>query len=97
MEARSEEETWNPASSDIYFEAFPESRWAANTLSPVHPAIASSLSQIFVVYRNQGKYVEALKYFEDGLEMHRKCLPENHPNIALGLYNIGVIYKRLAS
>ena len=53
------------------------------------------MRKIGEVYRIQGKHEEALKYFRDALEMDRECFPENHPNIAAGLYNIGDIFGKL--
>ena len=72
MEARCDEETWNPGSDEIlkYFQKLDELRKA---LPPIHPDIAASLRNIGFVYYRQGKYGEALNYFQDALEMDREC------------------------
>ena len=58
-----------------------------------HSSIADTLHNIGSVYDNQGKYEEALKYYNQSLEMKKKTLPSNHPSIAKTLNNIGLLYK----
>ena len=60
-----------------HFKALDEQR---ENLPPGHPRIAQSLGRIAAVYFKQGKYGEALKYYEDALEIRREIWPEeNHP------------------
>ena len=41
---------------------------------------------------NQGRYTEALEYYEKDLEITKKTLPTNHPNLATSYNNIGLVY-----
>lgn len=52
-----------------------------------------SLNNIGVVYKNQGKLTDALRYYYQALEMRKKTLPLNHTDIAKSLANIGVVLK----
>ena len=44
---------------------------------------------------NQGRYTEALEYYEKDLEIMKKTLPANHPNLATSYNNIGLVYKSM--
>ena len=44
---------------------------------------------------NLGHYAEAIKYHEMSLEIGKKILPANHPNLATSYDNIGLVYSRL--
>jgi tetratricopeptide (TPR) repeat protein len=41
---------------------------------------------------DQGKYTEAITYYEKSLEISQKTLPENHPDLATSYNNIGAVY-----
>ena len=40
-----------------------------------------------------GKYDEALRYYNECLEIEKRILPSNHSSIADTLNNIGLVYK----
>jgi tetratricopeptide (TPR) repeat protein len=44
---------------------------------------------------DQGKYDEAIKYFEKSLVICEKTLPQNHPHLASSFNNIGLVYEKL--
>jgi tetratricopeptide (TPR) repeat protein len=44
---------------------------------------------------NQGKYVEALAFYEKALEIQQKTLSSNHPNLAHSYNNIGSVYEKM--
>jgi len=50
------------------------------TLGKNHPDTASSYNSIGIVYKNQGKYDEALKYYFKSLEIQEATLGKNHPH-----------------
>ena len=56
-------------------------------------SIANTLHNIGIVYKNLRKYEDALKYYNQSLEMKKQTLPSNHPSIAQTLNNIGFLYK----
>ncbi|CAF1457802.1 unnamed protein product [Adineta steineri] len=41
---------------------------------------------------NQGKYQEALSYYEKALTIRQQSLPSNHPDLAMSYNNIGSVY-----
>ncbi len=43
----------------------------------------------------QGKYTEAITYFEKSLEIRQKTLPDNHPHLATSYNNIGLAYSNI--
>jgi tetratricopeptide (TPR) repeat protein len=43
----------------------------------------------------QGKYAEAIEFYEKALEIEQKTLPANHPNLATSYNNIGAVYKNM--
>jgi tetratricopeptide (TPR) repeat protein len=45
------------------------------------------------VKRNQGKYEEAVGFYEKVLEICQKTLPANHPHLAASYDNIGSVYE----
>jgi len=44
---------------------------------------------------NQGRYTEALEYYEKSLEIDQKTLPTNHPDFAQSYNNIGSVYEKM--
>jgi tetratricopeptide (TPR) repeat protein len=44
---------------------------------------------------DQGKYTEALSYYEKALEIKQKILPANHPRLASCYNNIGLAYDNM--
>lgn len=54
--------------------------------------MAMLLNNIGLVCNSQGEYNKALKFFQKALEISKKVLRENHPNIATNYNNIGTVY-----
>jgi tetratricopeptide (TPR) repeat protein len=48
--------------------------------------------QLGLVKRGQGEYQEAIRFYEKSLEIYKKTLPANHPNLASFYNNIGEVY-----
>jgi tetratricopeptide (TPR) repeat protein len=44
----------------------------------------------------QGKYSDAIGFYEKVLEIKQKILPENHPDLAGSYNNIGNVYRNMA-
>jgi tetratricopeptide (TPR) repeat protein len=44
---------------------------------------------------DQGKYIEAITYYEKSLKIREKTLPANHPNLANSYNNIGNVYDNM--
>ncbi len=47
------------------------------------------------VYYNQGKYVQAEKYYQKALNIRLKVLEETHPDMAKSYNNLGCVYNNL--
>ena len=62
-------------------------------LGPDHPDTASSLSNLAVLYYEQGKYTEAEPLCKRALAMREKALGPDHPDTATSLSNLGLIYR----
>ena len=45
-----------------------------------HPSVATSLNNLAALYSSQGKYEEAIEYYQAAIVIARKSLGENHPN-----------------
>jgi tetratricopeptide (TPR) repeat protein len=44
---------------------------------------------------DQGKYTEAITYYEKSLKIRQKTLPANHPNLATSYNNIGLVCENM--
>jgi tetratricopeptide (TPR) repeat protein len=44
---------------------------------------------------DQGKYTEAITYYEKSLKIRQKTLPANHPDLATSYNNIGEVYNNM--
>ncbi|CAF0820088.1 unnamed protein product [Adineta steineri] len=51
--------------------------------------------QLGLVHSNRGDYERAIWYYEQGLEIHQKILPSDHPILATSYSNIGSVYDNL--
>ncbi|CAF1236656.1 unnamed protein product [Adineta steineri] len=51
--------------------------------------------QLSSIKDDQGKYEEALTFYEKSLAIHRKTLPSNHPDLASSYNNIGVVLHNM--
>jgi tetratricopeptide (TPR) repeat protein len=67
--------------------------WRRKTLSSGHPAIATSLNNLAVLYKNQGRLQEAEPLYQEALAIYRQALPSGHPSIANSLNNLAMLYK----
>jgi CHAT domain-containing protein/Tfp pilus assembly protein PilF len=56
---------------------------------------AGTSSWIGFLYQVQGKHREAGPYFEKSVEIYRKLLPPDHPDLATATNNLGVYYLSL--
>ncbi|CAF1511530.1 unnamed protein product, partial [Adineta steineri] len=52
-------------------------------------------NQLGVVHSNQGDYEKAIWYYEKALEILRKILPSNHPDLITSYINIGLVYDNM--
>ena len=64
-------------------------------LPPNHPGLATSYSNIGLVYDNMGEYSKALSYYEKAQEIWQKSLPPTHPYIAAVKNSIEIVKKKL--
>ena len=56
-------------------------------------ALSSSLSYLAALYKSQGRYSEAEPLFLQAVEIHRRSLPEDHPDLANYLNNLALLYE----
>jgi len=62
-----------------------------------HPDVASSLNNLAVLYRNQGKYSEAEPLYLDALAMSERTLGANHPNTITVRDNLRHLQQQMTS
>jgi tetratricopeptide (TPR) repeat protein len=62
-------------------------------LGAKHPDTASSLNNLAVLYKSQGKYAEAEPLYERALEIRERVLGAEHPDTTTSLNNLAVLYK----
>jgi tetratricopeptide (TPR) repeat protein len=51
--------------------------------------------QLGMAKNGQGEYEEAIRFYEKALEIRRKALPLNHPDLAESYNNIGLVYNNM--
>jgi tetratricopeptide (TPR) repeat protein len=56
---------------------------------------ATYYQNIGYIKDHQGDHEKAIEYYEQGLEIHQKTLPPNHPDLASCYSNIGLVYQRM--
>ena len=56
------------------------------------PRLTTSLNNLAVVYRAQGKYAEAEPLHKRALAIREKALGHQHPAVAVSLNNLGLLY-----
>ncbi len=61
-------------------------------LGPDHPEIATTLSNLAVLYGTQGRYVEAESLHKRALAIEEKKLGLDHPGVATTLNNLAALY-----
>ncbi|MEO0480196.1 MAG: serine/threonine-protein kinase [Planctomycetota bacterium] len=59
-----------------------------------HPNVALSTSQLATFYSRRRDYETAESLFKEALDLQRSLLPQDHPEIATTLSNLGVLYNR---
>ena len=59
-----------------------------------HPDVADTYNNMAVVYRNQGKYEEALAMHEKALSIYLKKLGDDHPDVADTYNNMAGVYDK---
>jgi tetratricopeptide (TPR) repeat protein len=59
---------------------------------PDHPSVATTLNNLAGLYRAQGKYDEALPFYQRSLEIRENKLGKDHPDVAQSLNNLAAIY-----
>jgi hypothetical protein len=58
-------------------------------------AIREELTNLANLYRDQGKYWEAVGYYARALAISEKALGASHPEVAWGLNNMAILYEAL--
>ena len=58
-----------------------------------HPDTATSLNNLAVLYRAQGKYAEAEPLYQRALAIYEQQLGQDHPDTASSLNNLAGLYK----
>ncbi|CAF0841700.1 unnamed protein product [Adineta steineri] len=53
--------------------------------------------QLGLIKDSQGKYQEALTFYETSLAIKQKSLPPNHPDLATSYNNIGIVHSKMAN
>lgn len=79
-----------------YTEAEPLFQYAINILEELKEELrlAKSLNALGFLYANQGRYNEAETLFLRSLELRKRLLGENHPDVAKLLNNLAAIYEK---
>ena len=63
-------------------------------LGSEHPNVATSLSNLAVLYGSQEQYAQAEPLLQQALAIREKELGSEHPNVATSLSNLAVFYRR---
>ena len=91
--------TWRCSTTTkaAYAEAEPLSKRSLaireKALGPDHPHVATSLNNLAVLYRNQGRYKEAEPPHQRALMIQEKALGPEHPDVAASLNNLAALYN----
>ena len=62
-------------------------------LGPDHPNVATSLNNLAVLYKTQGRYADAEPLYKRSLAIREKALGPDHPDVATSLNNLAALYK----
>ena len=60
-----------------------------------HPSVASSLNNLAVLYKNQGRYGEAEPLYAEAAEIFEQQLGEKHPNTQTVLGNFYAFLEKV--
>jgi CHAT domain-containing protein/Flp pilus assembly protein TadD len=58
-----------------------------------HPAVATALNNLALLYHNQGRYAEAEPLYQRSLAIREKALGRDHPYVATSLNNLAELYR----
>ena len=61
--------------------------------APDHPDVATSLNNLAVLYKKQGRYAAAEPLYKRALSIYEKALGPNHPSVATSLGNLAGLYR----
>ena len=61
-------------------------------LGDEHPDVATSLNDLALLYKNQGRYDDAELLYIQALDIRKKLLGDKHYDVALSLNNLAVLY-----
>jgi Tfp pilus assembly protein PilF len=64
----------------------------AEAFGPQDPRLATSLNELALLYRHQGRYEEAEPLYKRALAIREKALGPDHPRVATVLNNLGTLY-----
>ena len=53
--------------------------------------VAASYNNIAIIYKNQGKYEEALEFYTKSLDIKTRIYGGDNPDVATSFHNIGVV------
>jgi tetratricopeptide (TPR) repeat protein len=62
-------------------------------LGPDHPDVATSLSNLALLYQAQGKYEQARPLYQQALAIQRRALGPDHPDVAKSLSNLAGLHQ----
>lgn len=61
----------------------------------VHPALASTINDLGILYDHMGLYKEAMYSYRNALDLKREIYFDNHPDVSTVLNNIGVLFVEM--
>jgi tetratricopeptide (TPR) repeat protein len=62
-------------------------------LGEEHPDTVRTMSNVGVLYRNQGRYAEAESILSKTLEVRRRVLGEAHFDTLVSMHNLAAVYR----
>ena len=65
----------------------------AQKLGPEDPRVGTSLNNLGVLYKTQGKYAEAEPLYQRALAIREKTLGPDNPNLIVNLNNLAMLYE----
>ena len=66
-------------------------------LGPEHPATATSLNNLAVLYGAMGEYAKAEPLYQEALRIRQKVLEPEHPDTATSLNNLASLYRAMGA
>ena len=60
-----------------------------------HPHLATSYSNIRLVYNDMREYSKALEYYQKSIEIKKIALPKKHSKLATSYNNIALVYNNM--